>query len=37
MTDRNQVFMPINLRIKIADNDPVIKLVAVCRKADRAW
>ena len=34
MTDRNQVFMPINLRIKIADNDPVIKLVEICETLD---
>ena len=34
MTDRNQVFMPINLRIKIADNDPVIKLAEICETLD---
>ena len=34
MINRNQVFMPINLRIKIADNDPVIKLVEICETLD---
>ena len=32
MINRNQVFMPINLRIKIADDDPVIKLVEINRR-----
>ena len=27
----NQVFLPINLEIKIAENDPVIKLVCKCQ------
>ena len=26
--------MPINLRIKIADDDPVIKLVEICETLD---
>ena len=34
MINRNQVFMPINLRIKIADDDPVIKLVEICETID---
>ena len=30
----NQVFLPINLEIKIAENDPVIKLVEICEELD---
>lgn len=28
--DRNQVVLPINLEIKIPENDPVFKLVEIC-------
>ena len=31
---RNQVVLPINLEIKIPDNDPVIKLSEICDKLD---
>ncbi len=34
MRDRNQVVMPINLGIKIEQNDPVRKLVEICDELD---
>lgn len=34
IVDRNQVVLPINLEIKIADNDPVRKLIEICEELD---
>jgi transposase len=34
MKDRNQVILPIDLGIKIAENDPVRKLIEICDKLD---
>lgn len=33
-TNRNQVFLPLNLEIKIPDNDPVRKVVEICEELD---
>ena len=46
MRDRNQVVLPLEIGIKIPENDPVIKLVEICERLDytklnneylRAW